>query len=118
SIYLAYSSELYRFAWAGLRNRDTAEDLVAGVFLSMIEALPGFRGPVEALAGWLFQIARHDLYDHRRLAARHPLEPLEHLDETTEAAQAADPEDLAVTRLEGGRMLAAVRLLPELQRDV
>ena len=40
--------------------------------VSAIEALPSFRGPVEALGGWLFRIARHDLYDFRRKQARSP----------------------------------------------
>jgi RNA polymerase sigma-70 factor (ECF subfamily) len=118
SIYLAYAPELYRFARAGLHNKETAEDLVGGVFVSVIEALPGFRGPVEALAGWLFQIARHDLADHRRSASRHPVEPLHTLDEITKAGPVEDPEDLAVTRLEGGRLWSVVGRLPESQRDV
>ena len=120
SIYLAYAPDLYRFFRAGLRDRESAEDLVAGVFVSVIESLPSFRGPVGALGGWLFQIARHDLSDHRRHVARHPTEPLD--DRLEEAAQvvdpALDPEELAVTQLEGGRLFAAVWDLPTGQRDV
>ena len=118
SIYQAYERDLYRFARAGLHDKETAEDLVAGVFVSAIEALPGFRGPVGALAGWLFQIARHDLADHRRSVSRHPVEPLGGLDDMAEAGPIDDPEDLTVTRLEGGRLWSAVRRLPAPQRDV
>ena len=118
SIYQAYAPDLFRYVRAGLRDKQTAEDLVAGVFVSVIEALPGFRGPVGALPGWLFQIARHDLADYRRSAARHPVEPLDRMDEAAEAAEADDPEDLAVARVESGRLWSAVRRLPALQRDV
>jgi RNA polymerase sigma-70 factor (ECF subfamily) len=119
SIYRAYAPDLYRYFRTELRDKESAEDLVAGVFVSVIESLPGFRGPVEALGGWLFQIARYDLFDHRRQAARHPTESLEaRLDEAAEAAHSPDPQELAVIRLEGGRLFAAVWDLPAAQRDV
>jgi RNA polymerase sigma factor (sigma-70 family) len=87
-IYSAYAPALFRFFMASVDNRQEAQDLTAGVFVSAIQALPGFRGPVEALGGWLFRIARHDLYDFRRRQARSPgLDPLDdHLDEAEVAA--------------------------------
>jgi RNA polymerase sigma-70 factor (ECF subfamily) len=122
SIYQAYAPDLYRFFRAGLRDRHTAEDLVAGVFLSVIEGLPRFRGPVEAFGGWLFQIARHDLSDHRRQAVRHPLESLEDRLDEVELALGPDlrpdPQELAVLRVEGERVLAAMADLPGAQREV
>jgi RNA polymerase sigma-70 factor (ECF subfamily) len=51
-------------------DRRHAEELTGTAFVSAIEGLPRFRGPVEALGGWLFQIARHDLLDFRRRQAR------------------------------------------------
>jgi RNA polymerase sigma factor (sigma-70 family) len=70
-VYTAYAPALYRFFMAEVGNRQEAQDLTGSVFVSVIEALPGFRGPVEALGGWLFRIARHDLYDFKRKQA-HP----------------------------------------------
>jgi RNA polymerase sigma factor (sigma-70 family) len=82
-LYTAYAPALFRFFMAAVGDRHEAQDLTGGVFGSAIEALPGFRGPVQALGGWLFRIARHDLYDYRRKQARSPgLAPLEdHLDD-------------------------------------
>jgi RNA polymerase sigma factor (sigma-70 family) len=71
-LYTAYAPSLYRFFAAAVGNRQEAQDLTGSVFVSAIEGLPGFRGPVEALGGWLFRIARHDLYDFRRKQARSP----------------------------------------------
>jgi DNA-directed RNA polymerase specialized sigma24 family protein len=69
-IYAAYAPALFRF------------------FLATVgESLPRFRGPVDGLGGWLFQIARHDLFDFRRRQARSRIEPLE--DNVGEAAAAA-----------------------------
>jgi RNA polymerase sigma factor (sigma-70 family) len=93
-IYTAYAPALFRFFMAAVSDRHLAEDLTGTTFVSAIEALPRFRGPIEALGGWLFQIARHDLYDHRRKQARSRIEPLE--DDLGEAAAAASaPEVLS-----------------------
>jgi RNA polymerase sigma-70 factor, ECF subfamily len=118
-IYTAYAPALFRFFMAAVGDRHQAEDLTGTTFVSAIEDLPRFYGPVEALGGWLFQIARHDLYDHRRRQARSRIEPLEdHLPEAAAAAGAADPEELAIERLEGSRVLAGLRELSPDQREV
>jgi RNA polymerase sigma factor (sigma-70 family) len=109
-IYTAYAPSLFRFFMTEVGNRQEAQDLTGGVFVSAIEALPSFRGPVEALGGWLFRIARHDLYDYRRKQARSPgIAPLEdHLDEVTAAAGAAElPGQQSGTRT----VLRAVQML-------
>ena len=118
-IYTAYAPALFRFFMASVSDRHLAEDLTGSTFVSAIEALPRFRGPVEALGGWLFQIARHDLYDHRRKQARSRIEPLEdNLNEAALADGGVDPEELAIERLEGTRVLAALRELSSDQREV
>jgi RNA polymerase sigma-70 factor, ECF subfamily len=119
-VYTAYAPALFRFFMAELGNRQDAQDLTGSVFVSAIEGLPKFRGPVQALGGWLFRIAHHDLYDHRRRQGRTPrLAPLDdHLDEAAAAAGADDPEELAIERLEGRRVTAALRELSPDQREV
>jgi RNA polymerase sigma factor (sigma-70 family) len=76
-VYTAFAPALYRFFMAAVGDRRQAEELTGTVFASAIEGLPRFRGPVEGLGGWLFGIARHDLYDYRRRQARSRIEPLE-----------------------------------------
>jgi RNA polymerase sigma-70 factor (ECF subfamily) len=118
-VYTAYAPALFRFFMAAVSDRHLAEDLTGTAFVSAIEALPRFRGPVQALGGWLFQIARHDLYDHRRKQQRSRIEPLEeNLNEAALADGAVDPEELAIERLEGSRVLAALGELSADQREV
>jgi RNA polymerase sigma-70 factor, ECF subfamily len=119
-IYTAYAPALFRFFFAAVGDRPTAEDLTGDVFKSAIEGLPRFRGPVEALGGWLFGIARHDLSDYRRRQARNPVQPLDDLleEEAAAAGGAVDPEELALDRVEGDRVLAALRQLTRDQREV
>ena len=76
-VYTAYAPALFRFYMSAVGDPRVAEDLTGTAFVSAIEALPRFRGPVEALGGWLFQIARHDLYDYRRKQARPRIESLD-----------------------------------------
>jgi DNA-directed RNA polymerase specialized sigma24 family protein len=100
-VYTAYAPALFRFFMAELGNHQEAQDLTGSVFVSAIEGLPRFRGPVQALGGWLFRIARNDLYDHRRKQGRTPgLAPLDdHLDEAAVAAGAEElPGQQAGTR--------------------
>jgi RNA polymerase sigma-70 factor (ECF subfamily) len=75
---------------------------------------------VEALGGWLFGIARHDLSDYRRRQARNRVQPLDELLEEAAALAggAVDPEELALERVEGDRVLAALRQLTFDQREV
>jgi RNA polymerase sigma-70 factor, ECF subfamily len=118
-IYTAYAPALFRFFMASVSDRHLAEDLTGSTFVSAIEGLPKFRGPVEALGGWLFQIARHDLYDHRRKQSRSRIEPLDdNLSEAAASDATVDPEELAIDRLEGSRVMGALRELSPDQREV
>jgi RNA polymerase sigma-70 factor (ECF subfamily) len=118
-VYTAYAPALFRFFLAAVGDRPTAEDLTGDVFKSAIEDLPRFRGPVEALGGWLFRIAHHDLSDYRRRQARNLVQPLDDLlEEAALAGGVMDPEELALDRVEGDRVLAALRQLTPDQREV
>jgi RNA polymerase sigma-70 factor, ECF subfamily len=119
-VYSAYAPVLFRFFLAAVGDRPTAEDLTGEVFKSAIEDLPRFHGPVQALGGWLFGIARHDLSDYRRRQARNRrVQPLDELlEEAVLAGGAVDPEELALDRVEGDRVLAALRQLTPDQREV
>jgi RNA polymerase sigma-70 factor (ECF subfamily) len=118
-VYSACAPALFRFFMAAVGDRPTAEDLTGDVFKSAIEDLPRFRGPVEALSGWLFSIARHDLSDYYRRQARNPVQPLDDLlEEAALAGGVMDPEELALERVEGDRVLAALRQLTPDQREV
>jgi RNA polymerase sigma-70 factor, ECF subfamily len=118
-LYSAYAPALFRFFLAAVGDRPTAEDLTGDVFKSAIEDLPRFHGPVQALGGWLFRIAHHDLADYRRRRARNLVQPLEDLlEDAALAGGAMDPEELALARVEGDRVLAALRQLTCDQREV
>jgi RNA polymerase sigma-70 factor (ECF subfamily) len=117
-IYRAHASALFRFFLASTGHHQTAEDLTGSVFVAVIDALPGFRGPAEAFPSWLFTIARHDLWDHYRDNERRPTEPLDGQLENQRTVEAApDPESIAIERARYDEVLAACRQLPGEQRE-
>jgi RNA polymerase sigma-70 factor, ECF subfamily len=118
-IHQAYAPALLRFFMAAVGDRHAAEDLTGTVFTAAVEAMPGFRGDAGQLGGWLFRIARHDLYDYRRRVARVRTENLDDvLDEAAPVEDAPDPQDLAIERLDRSRVMAALSQLSIDQREV
>jgi RNA polymerase sigma-70 factor (ECF subfamily) len=118
-VYQAYAPAVLRFFMAAVGDRRAAEDLTGTVFAAAVEALPGFRAEADKLGGWLFRIARHDLYDYRRRVARVRTENLDDvLDEAALVEDAPDEGDLAIERLEGSRVMAALEQLSPDQREV
>ena len=66
---------LYGYAFARLREPDTAEELVQDTLLAALENVANFRGK-SALRTWLTAILKHKIVDWKRRAARNPvLEP-------------------------------------------
>jgi RNA polymerase sigma-70 factor (ECF subfamily) len=118
-IYQAFAPALLRFFVAAVGDRRAAEDLTGTVFAAAIEDLPGFHGDLDKFGGWLFRIARHDLYDYRRRAARARTEdPDDVLDEATLAEESPDRWEWPVARLEASRVVAAMEQLSTDQHEV
>ena len=63
-IYTDYYTPVYQFIRMRTDDRYTAEDLAAEVFLKLVRAFRERKGPRDSLRGWLFKVARHQIYDH------------------------------------------------------
>jgi RNA polymerase sigma-70 factor, ECF subfamily len=62
---------IYRYVFARVTQRDLIEDIVAEIFLEMVESLPTLHADHEAgFFAWLFSIARTKLYRMRQKQAR------------------------------------------------
>lgn len=121
AIYERYSGSIYSFFHYQVRNRQTAEDLTAGVFLEGMQAAHRFNGDEKALRAWLFRIGRHNLIDHIRSSRRAVLEDIETTSERELAARTLaneDPEASAMTILVRDRVRAEVQRLSRDQREV
>lgn len=83
-IYELYADRVFRYVQAQVRDGMTSEDLVADIFVRVIENLvtfrPGAGGPAASLTAWVFKIARNRVIDHHRQSKRRPPVTLDELD--------------------------------------
>lgn len=147
-LYDAYLPRLYRYCLTRVGNETDAEDLAEEIFLKVFRAIEGFQwrpageSPAHAgaatpqpsdpssgaippegavreqrvpFAAWLFRIAHnHVISFHRRSATRGPT------GELTDAIrdERRGPEEITEAKVATEEVFAAVRQLPEAQRDV
>jgi RNA polymerase sigma-70 factor (ECF subfamily) len=90
-----------------------AEDLASETWLGIIRGIGRFRGSEPAFQAWVFTIARHQVFDWRRRAARKPTQDLP----VTGLAEPVAPDDPAADAVEGASTRAALALIATLPPD-
>jgi RNA polymerase sigma-70 factor (ECF subfamily) len=93
--------------------RETAEDLAADTWVSVIRSLGRFRGDEGAFRAWVFTVVRHRAIDWRRQAARRPTSPVP----ADLLAERPAPDDPVAAVLETRSTRAALALVAELPPD-
>lgn len=63
-IYEAYFPPIYQYIRFRVDEPFIAEDLAGNVFVKLIKACREQKAPRHSLRGWLFRVARNELYDH------------------------------------------------------
>lgn len=76
AIYDQYFSEVYRYVLYRMGDTSLAEDIASDVFVRLLEASQGGRGPKTNLKGWLISTASHIVMDHLRRKYRRPEEEI------------------------------------------
>ncbi|HKQ00632.1 MAG TPA: RNA polymerase sigma factor [Actinomycetes bacterium] len=94
-------------------SRSAAEDLASETWLGVVRGIDRFQGNEPAFRAWVFTIARHEVLDWRRRAARRATEDL-HANGLVELAA---PDDPAADALEGLATRAALAELATLPAD-
>lgn len=111
AVYEAYFAPLYQYARLRVGDSGLAQDVVSEVFVRLIEVMGTWSAPREHLRGWLFRVARNEIY--RMYGKNRPLAELEEwMPATTESDPAVQLGDL----MELDRARHALRMLnPEHQ---
>jgi RNA polymerase sigma factor (sigma-70 family) len=105
----------YGLAFRVLRDDRLAEDAVQEAFLGVWRTAAGFR-PERAKAGtWILTLVHRRAVDLVRREERRRADPLD--DETRDAATSESAEDVAWVGFERERVQAALRQLPDAQRE-
>lgn len=111
-LYRAYFAEVYRYALALCRHKETAEDVTAETFLKAMRQIGSFRGDCDFKV-WLFTIAKNTYYSMLRKDAK----LADELPEET-AADAPTPEDAVLQSAEVMEIHKALHALPEPYKEV
>ena len=93
-----------------------AEDLASETWLGVVRGLDRFQGGEPAFRAWVFTIARHEVLDWRRRAARRATEDLP-VNGLAGLAASDDPAATAMEGLSTRAALAMVALLPPNQAE-
>ena len=102
---------IFRTAWKWCGNRHDAEDIAQDVCVKLGQAIGGFDGR-SAFSSWIYRITLNAVRDWQRAGRRRG----RHADRYAEISpdeHPTDQEDAATS----GQLWAAVRRLPEKQRD-
>lgn len=113
-IYDQYSPELFRYAFRLLQDSDKAEECVAETFSRFLHALHRGGGPREYLRAYLYRVAHNLITDSFR---RQP-PPAFPLDSEILLKSDSNPPKIVEEKLVAEKVLAALRLLTDDQRQV
>lgn len=77
AIYDRYSTRIYNYIYRRVGDAHLAEDLTAGVFTKMLEAIRSSKSWKSSFSGWLYRIAHNMVVDYYRSGRRDGELPLE-----------------------------------------
>lgn len=115
TLYRRHNDALYRYLLRLCRHRDTAEDLFQEVWGKIIKARERYR-PTAKFSTFLYRVAHNCFVDHLRKNRRHG--NTVDIDPDTQQASGTDADAETERCLARRRLEAALRDLPEEQRDV
>ena len=114
-LYQRHNDALYRYLLRLCRHRDTAEDIFQDVWGKIIKSRQNYR-PTAKFSTFLYRVAHNCFIDHIRRNKRHShsvdVEP------DNQPDPGDQPEALVERSMARRRLDAALRELPEEQRDV
>lgn len=114
-IYDAHMDELFRFIYARVEDRQTAEDITSDVFLKAWEKLDSYEIRGAPFRAWLYRIARNAVIDHYR--TRKQEAPLEAVINTTDEDSMPVAQKVSLS-LESETVLTAMHEITDDQRNV
>lgn len=114
-IYHRYADRLYAYALARTGSASVADDIVSDTMVEALTALERFDPHRGSLAAWLFTIASRRIVDRKRARDRfrRALSRIGVAD-----GHEDDVADMAIRNDEARRVRAALRRLPEIERDI
>ncbi len=111
-LYDMFLNAIYRYIFFRVSSEAVAEDLTSEVFFKTLKNLEKYQKKDSMpFSAWLFRIAKNVLVDHYRQDV-----PLEEIPETiADESGTADAQEKTITDIDHGRIMKALKTLPEMQ---
>jgi RNA polymerase sigma-70 factor (ECF subfamily) len=116
ALYDRHRPSIFRYVWARVGDRHTAEDLTGDVFVRMVTALPNYRTTGQPFRAWLYRIAHNLLVDHYRRENKRAAVSLDTIEERD--AGGDDPVAVTERKLDAERVQHALSSLDPPHREV
>jgi RNA polymerase sigma-70 factor (ECF subfamily) len=113
--YKQYYTRLFAYIYARVGNKHQAEDIVSDVFERVYRKLDSLRNR-DALATWLFAIARNVIISHARKRSRETVVDHDVLSELSPATDSVESEVMHREDLDG--VARAVRTFSQREQDI
>ena len=113
--YEQYFAPLYQYVRLKVGDSSAAEDIVSDVFVILIESLGKRSAPRKNLRGWLFKVARNEVY---RTYGKVQHLPLDDVEEFMPAPSEHNPETRIADLFEIERVRHALRMLTADHQEV
>jgi len=117
-LYRRHRGPLYRFLLRQVNDAATAEELFQDVWMRVIDSRERYQ-PRARFSSWVYAIAHNRLMDHYRASGRAKFLAQEESEEALENLPAGElpPEAMIDRKRSAARLLDALALLPEVQRE-
>ena len=115
TVYEAFFAPLYQYVRLKVGDKALAQDIVSEVFVKLIESIGTRSAPRTSLRGWLFQVARHEVY---RTYGKVRQLPLEDVEEWMPAPPESNPEVRLGDFVDMERVRHALRMLTADHQEV
>jgi len=111
-LYHIYAEKIYRYVYYQVKDKMTAEDITADVFLKALEAIKSCKGKEATFSSWLYRIAHNRTMDNFRSMKRKPIV------DTEAVTNLADPKQEVEKKVERQELLEVIAELPQNQSQV
>lgn len=115
-VYDRFAGQLYSFLLKRCGHKQTAEDIVAQVFIKLLESAPKLEWKGVSIGAWLYRVAVNALADHWRSATFRKTQEID--PDTWDPPSLDDPEWNVEIKLEGEKLKEVMDELSERDQQV
>lgn len=118
ALYQSYAPAVFAYLLRQLGSREDAEDMLLEVFLAVLEKETVLEQDGQRIRALIWTIAHHKVVDHYRRLKQHTSVPLAAVEELIYESETRAPEQIVIRQEEEIILHAAIKALPQQQREI